>query len=41
MVGSNELTRVPTPAEMLALEMVISDANKPMLLANQGFLPYL
>ena len=32
-----------TPAAdvIMALELCISDANKPLLLANQGFLPYL
>jgi hypothetical protein len=32
---------MPTTSTMLALELVISDHNKSLLLANAQFIPYL
>ena len=31
----------PSPDVLFALELVISDDNKPLLLANPAFVPYL
>eukprot|EP01046_Picozoa_sp_COSAG06_P070063 COSAG06_NODE_19412_length_839_cov_5.790541_2_plen_89_part_01 len=34
-------TQKPTADTIMALELCISDANKPLLLANRDFLPYV
>jgi hypothetical protein len=39
-VGYNKNAK-PTADTIMALELTISDANKPLLLANESFIPYL
>jgi hypothetical protein len=41
--SANNLSNMsmPTTSTMLALELVISDHNKSLLLANAQFIPYL
>ena len=34
-------TSKPSADEIFTLELVISDDNKPLLLANRAFIPYL
>lgn len=34
-------TYIPTADNMIVLELCVSDKNKPLLLANQSFIPYL
>ena len=40
-VGYNGRGLKPAADRMMVLELVISDANKPLLLANDMFIPYL
>ena len=39
-VGYNATSK-PTADTLMMVELCISDRNKPMLLANQSFIPYL
>jgi hypothetical protein len=39
-VGWNATSK-PTADTLMVVELCISDRNKPMLLANQSFIPYL
>ena len=39
-VGWNK-TQKPTASSIMAVELCISDRNKPLLLANSAFIPYV
>ena len=39
--GTVGATAKPTPELVQAVELCVSDQNKPLLLANEGFVPYL
>ena len=39
-VGFNRISK-PTSSTIMAVELCISDKNKPLLLANSAFIPYV